>query len=570
MSVSTVEMHRRRLFFLAAMFFAFGVLVAIRLVQWQVLQHEQLLNSSVALQSKKTAIPAHRGEIRDRNGRILAISLRDDQVAGDPMFFKAQSARLQDYIVNEAAPILGMSPDQIKQQLANGQGHYTKLRDSVPLTVSQALNDAHVAPAVSVVPRVRRVYPSRALLAQTLGFLNLDGVGVGIEGSYNEQLSGVAGEKLFEADSYGSGLAKVPVVRPPQEGADITLTVDINIQYVAERELEKALYNERTLTGTVVVMNPRTGEILAMAGRPTFDPSQYSDVPPQAWNNPAVSDAWEPGSIFKILTIAAALDSGKVTPKTTFVDRGTMKYHRVIVSNRDGKANGTITPAQILQYSSNVGTVQVADVLSTTAFYTYAHAFGIGVKTGIDLPGEAEGAMRLPGDPVWSPVDLAANSYGQGLSATPIQMASAVSAVANKGIMMRPYVVATSESVAHSPDGPGPLRRVIRSETAATMTEMLVSVVETTVTQARVPGYRLAGKTGTALIPQENYDENKTIASFVGYGPAEDAQFLILVRIDRPKVHQTGAEVAAPVFKSIAQWLLSYLRIAPNDLRAQR
>jgi cell division protein FtsI/penicillin-binding protein 2 len=570
MAVSTLEMHRRRLFLVAAVLFAFGVLVTIRLVQWQVLQHEELLASSVRIQSKTTEIPAHRGEILDRNGHILAISLRDDEAAGDPEFFKAQSVAEQEYIVSKAAPILGMDADKLRQQLTEGEGHYIKLQESVPLTVSQALKDAGASLAISVVPTVRRVYPSNALLAQTLGFLNAKGYGAGIEGSYNEQLAGVAGEKLFEAEAYGAGLAKVPEVRPAQEGADITLTVDINVQYMAERALENALSSEHTLTGTVIVMKPKTGEILAIAGRPTFDPNHYSDVQPEVWNNPAVSSAWEPGSIFKILTLSAALDAGKISPSSTFIDRGTMKFHGLTVSNQDGKANGTITPAQILQYSSNVGTVQVATVLSNTAFYTYTHAFGIGVKTGIDLPGEVEGSMRIPGDPEWSQYDLAAQSYGQGLATTPIQMAAAVAAVANRGIMMRPYVVATSESVANSPDGPGPLRRVISSQTAAEMTDMLVSVVEKTVTQAQVSGYHLAGKTGTALIPEENYDPDKTIASFIGYGPAEDPQFLILVRIDRPQVHETGAEVAAPVFKTIAQWLLNYMRIPPYDLRAQR
>ena len=200
------------------------------------------------------------------------------------------------------------------------------------------------------------------------------------------------------------------------------------------------------------------------------------------------------------------------------------------------------------------------------------HAFGITQKTGVDLPFEAEGELRMPGNPDWGLSDLATQSFGQSLSATPLQMAVAVAAVANGGIMMRPYVVAHSNTAAVTPDGPGPIRRVIRPETAAEMTDMLVSVTELAVKQARVPGYHLAGKTGTGLIPPPmgTYSPTETIASFVGYGPAEDPRFVILVRIDLPRVHITGAESAAPVFKNIAQYLLTYMKIPPYDLQAQR
>jgi len=573
MTVATIETHRRRLLLVATLLLAVGLVLTIRLVQWQVLEHEQMRALAEAQHSTKIEISPRRGTIRDRNGRVLAISLRNDQVIGDPDFFKAQMPKAKDYIISTAATILDMTPGDLRARLESGEGHYLKLKNSIPITASKKLNDAGLSPAIVIERQDRRVYPSGALLAHTLGFINSRGEGVGIEGSYNQQLSGVPGFKLFEGENYGQGLGNVPSITPAQDGADITLTVDLNIQYMAERELERALAAEKTLTGTIVIMNPKTGEILAMAGRPTFDPNQYDNVPVSVYNNPVISAAWEPGSIVKILTMAAALDTGKISPRSTFVDRGSMTYHHMIITNMDKKANGTITPAQILQYSSNVGIVQVADVLSTTAFYTYMRAnFGIGSRTGIDLPFEVEGSIRLPGDPGWNPVDLATHSYGQGMAVTPIQMTTAVAAIANKGIMMRPHVVAGVQGGLESPEGPGPLRRVVKSETAATLTDMLVSVVETTVTQARVPGYRLAGKTGTALIPppEGTYSPDETIASFIGYGPAEDPRFVILVRIDRPQVHQTGADVAAPVFRNIAQWLLAYLKIPPSDQQTRR
>ncbi len=573
MSVSSIEMHRRRLALMAILLTIFGLVLCARLVQWQVVQYQDLRDSAEALHSVREVIPALRGTIYDRNGRILALTMHDEEAIGDPIHFKNQTAKKQDAIVAAAAPILNMPADEISKSLSSGTGHYVRLKVSIPVTVNQALKDSVAYPSIAAMPKQSRFYPARALLAQTLGFVNRSNEGIGIEGSYNQYLKGTPGQRLVEGQNYGQGLSKIPVITPAQNGSSVTLTLDMNIQYKAERELEIALYNERTTTGTVVILNPKTGEILALAGRPTFDPNFYDSVANSTWNNPVVSDAWEPGSIFKILTFAAALDAGRILTTTKFNDRGTMRYRGILISNRNNKAYGTISPAQALQYSSNVAAVQVADVLSTTSFYTYMHtAFGIGEKTEVDLPSEVAGQLRLPGDPLWHISDLAAHSYGQGLSTTPIQMAAAVAAIANKGIMMRPYVVAKVAGASETSGGPGPLRRSIKSDTAAIMTDWLVSVVETTVRQARVPGYHLAGKTGTALIPPPmgTYDLNETIASFVGYGPAEDPQFVILVRIDRPQVNQTGAEVAAPVFKNIAQWLLTYMKIPPSGQQAQR
>jgi cell division protein FtsI/penicillin-binding protein 2 len=569
------ETYRSRLLLMAALLLLFAVALMARLVQYQVVEYKEKRAAAEAMHSKKTEIAPRRGNVLDRHGRILATSLREDYVIGDPEFFRARSAKQQDEIVAKTSAILNVPAEQIRQKLMAGQEHYVVLQERVPLTITKTLADANLSPSITIDSKVRRVYPMGALAAHTLGFVTDTGEGLGIEWSHNEALKGVPGYKLYEPDQYGSGIAKVPVISEPQDGADITLTIDLPIQYKVERELELALAAEQTLTGCIIVMQPQTGAILALAGRPTFDLNNVGTVPNKGvYLNPVVSDAWEPGSIFKILTMAAALDTGKINPRSTFVDRGTMRYFGVQISNRNSTAYGTITPAQILQYSSNVGTVQVANVLSTTAFYTYVHtAFGIGITTGVDLPFESQGMIRLPGDPYGHVVDLATHSYGQGLTATPLQMAAAVSAVANRGIMMRPYIISkisgTSDQTAA---GPGPLRRVIKSDTAATLTEMLVSVIETTVKQARVPGYKLAGKTGTALIaaPRGSYREDETIASFIGYGPAENPQFLILVRIDLPRVHETGADAAAPVFRNIAQWLLAYMKIPPSDERAQR
>lgn len=573
MGSSTLETHQRRLLLVAALFLAFGTVLMSRLVQWQIMQHDQLTAWADARFGKSTVIEPKRGSIYDRNGRLLAVNLLSQYVVGDPAFFFSQTPQKQNAILSTASVVLSMTVDQLLTALKAGSGSFAPVTSTVSVDVARRLDASIAYPAFATFSRSTRFYPAHALVAHTVGFANATGDGIGIEGYYGEYLKGVPGQKLMEGRTYGQGMGKIPVIMPAQDGADITLTVDINIQYKAERELELALAAEGSSSGSVIVMDPRTGEILAMAGRPTFDLNDWDAVPTSYWNNPAITEAWEPGSIMKILTFAAALDAGKISSATTLADRIPYKYHGVSISNMDNKSYGNLTPPQALGYSSNIVTVKVADVLSTTSFYTYmTTAFGVGTRTGIDLAGEASGLIRLPVDPIWHISDLATHSYGQGLTVTPIQMTAAVAAIANKGIMMRPYVVQRTPGVIDSSGGPGPLRRSVKAETAATMTEWLVEALEMGAKQAQVPGYRLAGKTGTALIPPPTgtYSENETIASFVGYGPAENPRFVILVRIDRPLVHHTGAEVAAPVFRNIAQWLLTYLKIPPSSQQAQR
>jgi len=573
MGSTTIDTHRRRLFLVAALFLAFGTLLMFRLVQWQIMQHDQLTAWADARFSKSTVIEPTRGTIYDRNGRILAVSLLSQAVVGDPQYFESKTPEEKEAIMAAASSILSMTVPHLSSLLAAGSGHYAPITSTITPEAARKLDASVAFPAFATFSRSSRFYPAHALVAHTVGFANASGDGIGIEGYYGESLKGVPGQKLMEGRTYGKGMGKIPVIMPAQDGANITMTIDMNIQYKAERELELALAAEGSLTGTVIVMDPRTGEILAMAGRPTFDLNDYDEVPKSYWNNPAIADAWEPGSIMKVLTYAAAVDAGKINSATKMADVIPFKYFGVSISNMNNKSYGMLTPPQALGYSSNIVTVKVANVLSTTSFYTYmTTAFGVGTRTGIDLAGEATGMIRLPVDPIWHISDLATHSYGQGLTVTPIQITAAVAAMANKGIMMRPYVVQRTPGVSDTSGGPGPLRRSVKAETAATMTSWLVEALELGAKQAQVPGYKLAGKTGTALIPPPTgtYSENETIASFIGYGPAENPRFVILVRIDRPLVHHTGAEVAAPVFKNIAQWMLTYLKIPPSIQQAQR
>ncbi len=570
MSMTTVDTQRRRLLFVAAVLISFGVLTILRLAQWQVVEHTAMLRRAEDIHRGEREIAPRRGMILDRNGNILAVSLRSDLVKGDPERFQQLGPKEKERTLAVTSELLGIPREQILSMLS-GEGHYVALKRNVPISVTIALREASLA-AIGIDEGTRRLYIGGPLASQLIGFVNAAGSGIGIEGSYNAVLTGITGTQYLEFEDYGRGIAYVPSqVIPVRDGANVYLTIDMYIQYMAERELERVLKAEKSLTGTVVILDVKTAEILAAAGRPTFDPNAYGDVPLSVHNNPVVSSPWEPGSIFKILTMAAALEAKAIAPTSVFADKGKITVSGITISNLDGKAFGNITPAQILQHSSNVGMVQIVQLLGQDRFYEFMRKFGISRLTGVDLPGEVPGMLRMPGDPLWHTIDLATQSYGQGVQTTPLQMATSIACVANQGVLMRPHAVLKIEGAGGTEvPGPQPVRKVISPETARTLTNMLVSVVDTTVTQAKVPGYRLAGKTGTASIPTASgYDEKDVSASFVGYGPADDPQFLILIRIERPQVHKSGAEAAAPAFRNMAHWLLTYYKIPP-DMQAAR
>jgi cell division protein FtsI/penicillin-binding protein 2 len=350
------------------------------------------------------------------------------------------------------------------------------------------------------------------------------------------------------------------------------LTIDRTIQALTEAELARALAETGAKSGTIIAMDPRTGAILAMASLPTFDPNNYTETPTARFVNPAVSAPYEPGSTFKVLTMAAALQEGRVTPETVYNDTAWIEVGGQVIRNWDRKGHGPTTMIDLLANSLNVGAATLATQMGGQTFYRYVQAFGIGRPTGIDLQGEASGSLRTPGDLDWHESDLATNSFGQGLSATPIQMISAIAAVANDGVQMRPYVAAQKM------DGdqvltakPIPLGRVISAQTAHTLTGMLEQAVLRENSAAHVPGYRIAGKTGTAQIPiPGGYDDPWTIASFVGYGPVSDPRLIILVKLDRPTTSPYGGQTATPVFARLASRMFILMGVPPDEAQALR
>jgi cell division protein FtsI/penicillin-binding protein 2 len=322
-------------------------------------------------------------------------------------------------------------------------------------------------------------------------------------------------------------------------------------------------------------MDPRTGALLAIVSYPTYNPNDFVGTDLQLLADPSVSSMWEPGSIFKIITWAAGLDSGTISPGTTFYDNGAMEVGGRVIKNWDRQGHGLVSMTDGLVESLNTVAAFVSTSMGKERFYTYLRRFGFGNLTGVDLASEGPGMIKLPGDSNWFPSELGTNSFGQGIAVTPMQMVTAVSAVANQGMLMKPYIVhqfITTDLTGRQDRvvqvEPMIVRRAISPATAQTLTNMLVEVIERGATQAQVPGYRIAGKTGTAQIPTAyGYHPSDTIASFIGYAPADAPQFIVLVKLDRPSASPWGSQTAAPTFRAIADRLFTYLQIPPDEIR---
>ena len=347
------------------------------------------------------------------------------------------------------------------------------------------------------------------------------------------------------------------------------LTIDRTVQYFVERELADAVLRYQAESGTVVVLDPKTGAVLAMASWPTYDPNHFVEADPKLFPDPAVSEQYEPGSVFKVITLAAGLDSGVITPDTTIYDGGVIEVGGRTIYNWDRQPHGTVNMTTVLAKSLNVGASQVAVMLGKERFYTYVRRFGFGRITEVDLDSEGPGTLKIPGDPDWHESDLGTNSFGQGIAVTPLQMAVAVAAIANDGLLMKPYVVQQiiEDDQVRSVQ-PTVVRRAVLAPTAHTLTQMMTVAVEQEIPLAQVPGYRVAGKTGTAQIPVPGgYHPTLTVASFVGYLPADDPAFVILVVIHKPQTSPWGSQVAAPVFARIARQLVNLFDVPPDAVR---
>lgn len=563
--------QQQRLIVLAALFVGTGLVLMARIYAIQVMDHEFWAESASAEHRERIPLVPRRGAILDTNGFPLATSVLYDSV-----YVVGREVKDPDQLARLLAPLLDRPASEISARIDRQSTQPVLLKSRVPAAVSERLLELDPA-GIYLREEPFREYPEGNLAAQVLGFVGQDFHGLsGIELSLDDELAGSVGQIETESDLFGREvtLARRGLV-PSREGADVVLTIDRYLQRLVERELELAVAQNKASGGLVIVMEPKTGAVLAMASRPTYnltDDVIYRPEEAPLYKPVAVTNQYEPGSVMKLVTMAAALEEGLVSPGTTVNDRGVVTIDGVSLRNWDRRANGVITMTQVLVFSSNVGAQYVSGLLGADRFYHYLSAFGFGHPTGISLPGEAAGMVRTPAMPGWTRVDLATNSYGQGIAVTPIQMITAVAAIANDGLLMKPQIVREvrwRDEVRHV--HPEPVRQVVSPRTARTLTDMMVAVLDQRAYDAhRIPGYRIAGKTGTADFPTDlGYTSGKTFASLVGFAPAEDPRFVMLVRLDAPE-GLYGGVVAAPVFMRIARHVLDYFKVPPAEAAAGR
>ncbi len=527
---------------------------------------------------------ATRGIIVDRDGEPLAIDRYVYQVTATPRNIPEDLWEGVAQLLEEYAGIPAASTRATLSE--NKDGYYAVLAKELDfqqgrklqqikrqILENKDLEDDLLVNNVFVVAKPLRFYPQYRLASQLIGFVNGERTAVlGLERYYDSFLRydgvGLPRGKWQSRDTLPDETLRY---LPTDAGKSLVLTLDRTIQWIIEDELAQGIEVYGAQGGTIIVMDPKTGAILGMANEPSFDPNNYLQEDPNYFTNPAISAQYEPGSIFKIITMAAAVDAGVVESTSTFTDTGTIVVGQRTFRNSSRTAAGVITVADALALSDNVVTIQVALELGVKKFYQAVNRFGFGQATEIDLANESAGIVKAPGNPKWSEADLAANSFGQGIAVTPMQMVMATGAIANGGQLMRPYVVqARIQGDYVLPTEPTVVRRVLKPESAATMTEMMIHTVEAGNQAARVPGYTVAGKSGTAEIASNGgYTEKETIASFVGFAPADDPQFVVLVKLDRPdpSISPWAAKTAAPIFSRVAYRLLDHLNIPPDDIR---
>jgi cell division protein FtsI (penicillin-binding protein 3) len=558
------QTNRFRLLFAKILFSLVFIIVAGRAFQLQVLQGEKLKRLGERQHLKEWIVLPKRGAVLDRAGEPLALSLETQSVYARPHRIPDGDA-----VSRNLAKILNISFADVMQKIGSNKPFVWIKRQVAPLEAEQiqALN----VDGVGMFYEPNRYYPQGQLAGQVLGFVGRDSEGLeGLELHYNNYIRGETGSSVIERDALGrrvlvQGVEGLQI--PP--GGDIHLTLDTSIQHLAEKELESTITKNRAKAGVAIVIEPFTGEVLALANYPSFNPNNFTTESAQQRRNRAVADSFEPGSTFKTFLAAAALEEGVVGKEDLFYcEMGKYPYANKII--HDTHPYGWLPFYKILQVSSNIGFTKVAEKLKKERYFKYIEKFGFGKVTGIDVPGEGAGLLRNAES--WSAIDLATHAFGQGISATPIQMAMAYAAVANGGFLMRPYVVRR----VLSPTGqvllenqPHVVRRVISEKTSQMLASMLKEVTNEggTGMMASVEGFEVAGKTGTAQkadLAHGGYAARKRVGSFIGFVPADDPRLVVLVLVDEPEVNVYGGVVAAPVFRNIARGALRHLAVAPQ------
>jgi cell division protein FtsI (penicillin-binding protein 3) len=551
-----------RVIIIGAFFTVFFIVIGVKAIYLQVFRGSWLSQKAADQYEVSFKSSGKRGTIFDRNLREMSVSINVTSIAAHPSQIEHPKTAARSL-----SKALKINRKVLAKKL-NSKKKFVWIKRKVTPKEAEAVKKINME-GLDFIPEHKRFYPNKTLAAQLIGFTNIDDHGLeGIEFNYDDDLSGEVFQYTVLRDAHGRGFEAENMTGLSSTGKNLVLTIDSNIQYIAEKVLVETVKNFSAKTGMAIVMVPKTGAILAMAHVPLFNPNALKKFHRKYWRNRIITDPFEPGSTMKIFSAAAAIESGSSSPSSIFYcENGAYKMGKHVV--HDTHEHGWLSLQQIIKYSSNIGAIKFSAITGPEYLFRTFRNFGFGSKTGIDCPGETAGSM--PPFKRWTKIDAGTISFGQGVSVSALQLAVATSAVANKGILMKPYVVQAITD--HNGRliksfGPRKIRRVISEKTAGTLSRIMQTVITEggTGVNAALEGYSVCGKTGTAQKIDESgrYSYEKYVASFVGFAPVKNPKIAVLVVVDEPKKQHYGSIVAAPAFKTIAQKTLDYMHIAPK------
>lgn len=560
-----IKRRNRRILVIGCVFTALYIVIGLKAFYVQIVQDADLSKRASGEYKKAVKSKGRRGTIYDLNMKELVVSTRITSIGAHP-----RKIAHKDRIARQLGECLDISRRTARNQLSRDAAFVWVDRDASPLQ-ADALKAQDIQ-GLEYTPGFCRVYPNKTLAGQVLGFSGVDGNGLeGLEYYYDDYLRGNQKQWTIVKDALGRIFHREAGSSLNDEGKNLILTIDSNIQYITEKAVEAAVTEYRAKRGMAVVMVPQTGAIRAIAHYPTFDPNKFGDYSKDTWRNRAITDPFEPGSVMKVFMAAAALEWGKISPQTMVdCENGTYCTGGHVI--HDTHPHELLTLKEVIQFSSNIGAAKIAERVGPERLYDTLRAFGFGEKTGIDCPGEAPGCLRPYQE--WRTIDHANIAFGQGISVSAVQLISAVSAIANQGVMMKPRIVKTITDEkgqiidTHDPETRG---RAVSARTAGMLKDMMFSVTseEGTGTRAVPTGYTVCGKTGTAqkLNSRGTYEDCEYKGVFVGFSPKKSPELAVLVVIDEPQKHHYGGVVAAPAFRKIVLESFNYLDILPNQDR---
>lgn len=554
-----------RILIVFSFFSIFSLVLLARLFYWQVLRHEELTALSKGQSLDSISLMARRGEILSSDGYSISTNTLSYLLYANPKLIKDKK-----YTASKLSEELNIDVSTLSASLSKDL-FWVKIKNNLDIAQKSKIEALNIN-GLGFQEMSTRYYPEGSMAAQLIGFVGRDELGkdrgyFGIEGFYDGQLSGRSGELQVVHDAFGNTILNDIREEKKIDGRNLKLSLDRTVQYIVEQKLKDGVEKYEADGGSAILMEPETGKIIAMVSFPSFDPQKYYEYDSTLYKNPVVSNLFEPGSTFKVLIMAAGIDAKAVGPDSRCsICSKEIEIGEYSIKTWNNKYFPNTTMTDVIIHSDNTGMVYVGQKLGSNKLLSYIKDFGIGELTGVDLQGEIIGGVK--DDTQWYPIDLATLTFGQGISVTPIQLITAINSIANDGLLVTPYVVSQilSDSDTKIDIKPKIRRRVVSDTTASVVKEMMVLAVEKGEAKwTRINNYKIAGKTGTAQIPVAgHYDPNQTIASFIGFFPADDPKVTMLIVLDRPKARIFGSETAAPIFFNIARELINYYNIPPD------